>query len=83
MTEDQLTIADLDTRCSRFLDRADQLRQQHVIAAVLELGAAAVDELYDGDIERAHDRTAAKDEPLAVLVERFGPRLDYLGLTID
>ena len=72
-----------DDRCQSFLDRADQIRHNHVIAAVIELGAAAVDEFYDGEVARSYVRGPAADEPLAVLVERYGQRMEYLGLTVD
>ncbi len=73
----------LDARCVRFLDRAEAIRDQHLVAAVLDLGRAALEELYDGSWERASDRAAARDEPLAVLVQRHGDRLDWLGLSLD
>jgi hypothetical protein len=70
-------------RCQRFLDRAEQIRHDHVIAGVLALGEAAIQELYDGDIARSHDRAAARDEPLALLAEQYAERLTWLGLSVD
>lgn len=83
MAQDIVTAEDLDARCNRFLDRAERIRNQHVIAAVTELGEAAVEELYDGDMERAHERGPAQDEPLLVLTKRFAARMGFIGLTVD
>ncbi len=73
----------LDDRCQAFLDRAEQIRKNHTIAAVLELGEAAVREFYDGDVSRSYLRGQAVEEPLAALVERHAQRMAYVGLTID
>jgi hypothetical protein len=86
MPESPLVHADdhpNDDPCVRFLDRAEAIRDRHLIAAVIDLGRAALEELYGGSWERASDRSAARDEPLSALVERHGERLDWLGLSID
>jgi hypothetical protein len=75
--------AAIDANCVRFLDRAEAIRDRHVVTAVLELGKAALDELYGGSWERTHDRAAAQDAPLAALMARFADRMGYLGLTVD
>jgi hypothetical protein len=72
-----------DSRLQRFLDRAEQIRRDHVITGALELGKAAVDELFDGDLGRARDRQMAQDHPLAELLAHHADRLAFLRLTVD
>lgn len=67
----------------RFLDRAERIRREHVIAGALELGKAAIDELFDGNLERARDRHTAQDHPLAELLARHAARMEFLRLTVD
>ncbi len=88
MNEQELTTAPLDVpasadACTRFLDRAEDIRRRHTIAAVLELGRAAVQELYAGDLARFRDRAFAQGEPLAELMAHHGERMQFLGLTPD
>lgn len=40
--------AEVDARCVRFLERAETIRDNHLVAAVLDLGRAALEELYGG-----------------------------------
>ncbi len=76
MPQDPATFAPTDAdRFQRFLDRAEQIRHDHMIAGVLALGRAAVEELYDGDVTRIHDRAATRHEPLAVLAQQFAERM--------
>ena len=74
---------DLADRCQRFVARVEQIRTQHLIAGVLALGQAAVDELYAGDLAATRDRTAAFDTPLRLLLDQYGERLAFLGVTVD
>lgn len=84
MPHDPAALAPTDAdRFQRFLDRAEQIRHDHMIAGVLALGRAAVEELYDGEVARIHDRAAARDEPLAVLAQQFAERMAWLGLNLD
>jgi hypothetical protein len=73
----------LEDACSRFLARAEAIRMRHVIAGTLELGKAAIDELFGGDPTRVHDRAAARQDPLAVLLARHADHLAFLGLSLD
>ena len=72
-----------DARCVRFLERAEQIRDAHVIAAVISLGRAALEELFDGSWERALDRSAAQTDSLSSLMSRHAVQLDYLGISLD
>jgi hypothetical protein len=72
-----------ESKFSRFLDRAELIRREHVIAGALELGKAAIDELFDGNLERARDRQMAQDHPLAELLALHADRLAFLRLTVD
>lgn len=74
---------DLADRCQRFVDRVEQIRTQHLIAGVLALGQAAVDELYAGDLAATRDRAAAYEAPLRLLLDHYGDRLAFLGVTVD
>jgi hypothetical protein len=72
-----------ESKFSRFLDRAELIRREHVIAGALELGKAAIDELFDGNLERARDRQMAQDHPLAELLATHAARMEFLRLTVD
>jgi len=74
---------DLADRCQRFVDRVEQIRTQHLIAGVLALGQAAVDELYAGDLAATRDRAAAYEAPLRLLLDQHGERLAFLGVTVE
>ncbi len=74
---------DLATRCESFLARVETIRTQHLIAGVLALGRAAVEELYAGDLAATRDRSAAQDAPLRLLLEQHGDRLAFLGVSLD
>lgn len=76
-------VAQLDDRCRRFLERAESIRERHVVAAVVDLGKAALEELYEGSWERASGRGAAHEEPLAALVERHAERMEWIGLSVE
>ena len=58
-------------------------RIYHLIAGVLALGQAAVDELYAGDLTATRDRAAAYDAPLRLLLDQYGDRLAFLGVSVD
>lgn len=73
----------LQERCEKFLDRAERIRIHHVIAGVLQLGQAAVEELYSGNMNLVHDRSASQDAPLHALMHKHAHRLKFLGITVD
>jgi len=73
----------LQERCEKFLHRAERIRIHHVIAGVLQLGQAAVEELYSGDMNLVHDRSASQDAPLHALMHKHSHRLKFLGITVE
>lgn len=80
-----LALADapnLQERCEKFLHRAERIRIHHVIAGVLQLGQAAVEELYSGDMNSVHDRSLSQDAPLHALMSKHAHRLKFLGITV-
>ena len=82
LTHPPSTVA-IEDACERFLIRAQAIRIHHVIAGALELGQAAVEELYGGDPDLIHDRSAARKDPMAVLVARHADQLNFLGLNVE
>lgn len=73
-------FAHLDARLNRFVQRAEGIRVHHQNVGVLQVGEAALQEIFEGSLQRFHDRSAAQQMPLHRLLELHGRRLAFIGL---
>ena len=87
-TQDNVEVLTAPTAAQRataqaFLTRAAEIHRAHVVSGQLMLGQAALELLFDGDINRFHDRSAAQQRSLQLLADEFADDLERLGLTVE
>ncbi len=74
-------VAPLDSPAQILLERLRNLHRQVFLAWSLAVGRTVVDVLYDGSLERYHDPSRSKDDPLGRLLVDHHAELTELSLS--